>query len=71
VPDWPREPILPGKKSVITVKYDTKRLGVINKQITVLSNAKSSTVVLKIKGNVIENPSESVPEKQPTAPQSK
>lgn len=64
VPSWPREPILPGKKESIKVKYDTGRLGPINKSITVLSNAKTSSVVLRISGNIIQKTEDSaVPEK--------
>lgn len=64
VPSWPREPIMPGKKEVIKVKYDTGRIGPINKTITVMSNGKNSPVVLKITGNIIKKVEEStVPEK--------
>ena len=56
VPTWPREPILPGQSKVIKVKYDTKRLGVINKTIHVYSNATTPSVTLRIKGKVIANP---------------
>ena len=64
VPSWPREPILPGKKEVIKVKYDTKRLGPINKSVTVMSNAKNPTEVLRISGNIVKKPEEStIPEK--------
>lgn len=66
VPKWPREPILPGKSSVINVKYDTRRMGTINKSITVLSNAKTSSVVLSIKGKIIPEPAETMPEKAPS-----
>lgn len=52
VPVWPRQPILPGKSDVIKVKYDTKRIGIINKSIQVYSNATEKTVVLKIKGKI-------------------
>ncbi len=52
VPVWPRQPILPGKSDVIKVKYDTKRVGIINKSIQVYSNATEKTVVLKIKGKI-------------------
>ena len=64
VPSWPRDPIAPGKKSVIKVKYDTNRLGTINKSITVTSNAVNNSVVLHIKGHISEKPAESVPEQQ-------
>src|SRR5690554_6773855 len=39
VPDWPKEPIAPGASAVISVKYDTKRPGPINKSVTITSNA--------------------------------
>ena len=75
VPKWPREPIMPGKSSVISVKYDTRRMGTINKSITVLSNAKTSSVILSIKGKIVPQPTETLPEKAPgtgtTAPQAK
>jgi hypothetical protein len=56
VPEWPREPLLKGKSSSIKVKYDTNRVGQINKYITVLSNAKTGSVQLHIIGNVVEAP---------------
>lgn len=61
VPKWPKEPILPGQSGVINVTYDTKRVGTINKQITVLSNATESTVILNIKGSVLQKPNEVLP----------
>lgn len=64
VPKWTREPILPGQSGVIKVNYDTKRLGTISKQITVLSNAKTDRVVLKIAGTILAEPKEEMPEKQ-------
>lgn len=57
VPEWPQEPILPGKTGVITVKYDTKRSGVINKSVTITSNATNDpTKIIRIKGNVGAKP---------------
>lgn len=64
VPKWPRnKQIMPGESQKIKVTYDTRRLGPINKQITVRSNASNSTVVLRIKGKVIQEPAGS-PQKQ-------
>ena len=51
-PGWPQEPILPGKTASIKVKYDTKRPGPFEKNVTVTSNAKLASVVVKIKGVV-------------------
>lgn len=52
VDGWPKEPIAPGKTATFKVKYDSKRVGKFDKKITVTSNAKSSSVVLTIKGEV-------------------
>jgi hypothetical protein len=65
IPSWPNEPILPGESDVIKVTYKTNRVGNINKTVTVTSNAiKNSTVVLRIKGRVLEQASEALPEKK-------
>ena len=64
VPKWSKEPILPGGKGEIQVKYDTNRVNPIRKTITVISNAETPTVALKIKGNVIDSSKESVLEKK-------
>ena len=65
IPSWPNEPILPGESDVIKVTYRTNRAGNINKTVTVTSNAlKNSTVVLRIKGRVLEQTSEAMPEKK-------
>lgn len=52
VPSWPREPIMPGKKSSIKVHYDTNRVGGISKSITVSTNGNPERVVLSIRGSV-------------------
>jgi hypothetical protein len=54
VPEWPREPVLKGKSASIKVKYDSNRVGPINKTITVVSNASNATIQLRIVGNVVE-----------------
>lgn len=65
VPSWPKEPILPGQSDVIKVTYRTTKVGTINKTVTVTSNAKeNSTVVLRIKGKVLEQVMETLPEKE-------
>lgn len=53
VPTWPKEPIKPGEKASIKVKYDTKRVGPINKSVTITSNASEPTKILRIKGTVV------------------
>lgn len=75
VPEWPKEPIAPGKSAVIKVKYDSKRVGPINKSVTVTSNAGNEpSKVLRIKGNIDAVPSEPttpVKEASPNTPVSK
>ena len=57
VPSYPKEPIAPGASAVITVKYDTKRPGSINKSIKITSNAvNGSEKVIYIKGQVQQQP---------------
>jgi Protein of unknown function (DUF1573) len=52
-PEWSKEPIMPGQKSVIKVGYNTQgRVGPFNKTITVASNAENSSIVLTIRGEV-------------------
>ena len=63
VPSWPDKPILPGDSNVIKVTYRTSRCGSFNKTVTVTSNAiKNSTVVLRIKGRVLDQTTEVLPE---------
>lgn len=64
VPKWSNQPILPGKKGEVQVKYDTNRVSPIRKTITVISNADTPTLALKIKGEVIDSNKESVLEKK-------
>ena len=72
VPKCDTEPILPGAKTTITVKYDTKRPGPINKSVTVSSNAVNTPEkVIRIKGTVETaptTPTSPVKEASPMAP---
>lgn len=56
LPNWPKEPIMPGATAVIDVKYATERVGSFDKTITVTSNAKTASKVIRIKGVVKPNP---------------
>lgn len=54
VPTYPKEPIAPGAKGVIGVKYDTSRAGQsFTKTVTLTTNAVVPTKTLTIKGNVL------------------
>jgi hypothetical protein len=53
VPKCQTEPIKPGATSTITVKYDTNRLGPINKTVTINSNATNKpTMEVKLAGSI-------------------
>ncbi|MFE3846534.1 DUF1573 domain-containing protein [Flavobacterium sp. LB3P45] len=54
VPTTPKEPIAPGAKGIIGVKYATDRVGPFTKTVTVTSNAAGqATKTLTIKGIVL------------------
>ena len=53
VPQWPKEPIAPGKMGKIKVTYDSKRTGNIDKKVTITSNAKTNPKEIFIKGSVL------------------
>lgn len=55
VPTYPKEPIAPGAKAVIGVKYDTSRAGQpFTKTVTITSNAEGMpSKTLTIKGTVL------------------
>ena len=69
VPEWPKEPIAPGAKASIKVKYDTSRQGVINKNVTITSNAvNAAEKMIYIKGNVLPAPESGAPVNNSGAP---
>jgi hypothetical protein len=72
VPKCETEPIKPGGKTSITVKYDTKRVGPINKSVTISSNAANAPEkIVRIKGTVeaaAETPTSPMKEQSTMAP---
>ncbi len=53
VPQWPKDPILPGEKGAIHVTYHTAgRAGAISKEVIITSNAQQPTTTLHIRGTV-------------------
>lgn len=64
VPKKPKGPIMPGETGEISVKYDTNRVNPIRKTITVISNAETPNVALKIKGMVVDSNKTSVLDKK-------
>ncbi|MCB0773021.1 MAG: DUF1573 domain-containing protein [Flavobacteriales bacterium] len=53
VPKCDTAPVAPGASTTITVKYDSSRVGPINKSVTITSNAVNApTKIIRIKGEV-------------------
>ena len=65
VPEWPKQPILPGETNCIKVTYkNTDRPGGFNKYVTVFSNALvNKEIKLHIKGTVEQQPTDAAPMK--------
>ena len=52
--DWPKEPILPGKKGIVKVEFEIlPKVQTINRTVTVMSNSINSPDIYKIKGEVV------------------
>ncbi len=59
VPQWPKEPIPPGKSGVIKVVFDSKgKQGPQSKRVTITANTNPPQSFLTIKGEVTPNKSE-------------
>lgn len=66
VPVWPKEPVAKGQKQTIKVTFNSAgKMGMQDKTVTINSNAKTSPIVLHLKGNVEAPPAPPAP---PTAP---
>lgn len=52
VPEYPREPVAPGEKGELLVKFDGSGRGTVNKSITLTTNTEAGTERLRIKANV-------------------
>ncbi|HDP74669.1 MAG TPA: DUF1573 domain-containing protein [Bacteroidales bacterium] len=57
--EWPREPIKPGERGTITVRYNTLTIGPFRKSIRVFTNSNTEPVLLIIKGEVKPSNTES------------
>lgn len=67
VPDWPKDPILPGEESSIKIRYATDRVGKINKKVTITTND-GKDYFIQLDGEVLNDDTqqESVPLKKPS-----
>ncbi len=55
VPEWPKEPIMPGKSGNIKVKYNSNTVGVFDKTISIYTNVNHTAVNLSVKGEVVRS----------------
>ena len=53
VPEYTKDPVLPGKKGIVKATYNAHNPGVFSKTISVTTD-KGETVVLKISGEVVQ-----------------
>lgn len=54
IPEWPKEPIMPGESGQIKVKFNSdKKPNLQQKQITLVTNTEEGKEILKIKAQVI------------------
>jgi hypothetical protein len=67
VPEWPKEPILPGDKGEIKVVYKPNgQSGIQTKQVTVTANTNPANSILTITGDIQADPN--APKPQPVSP---
>ena len=64
IPKKPEKPIEPGGEGEIEVEYDTKREGLFMKAISVVSNSKNPSTILRIKGEVLPEEGEEEEEEE-------
>lgn len=62
VPTWPQEAIQPGEGGEIAVRYDSNRIGTIDKFVTIISDASGGEKKIFIKGNILPKPVETAPQ---------
>ena len=63
VPTVPKKPIAPGETAEMKVRYDTKRLGNINKTVTLTTNEKNPMKTIRVVGTINPKP-EGTPTKE-------
>jgi len=57
VPEWPKEPIMPGEAGEIKVKFNSYRKpNLQQKQITLRTNTEGGKEILKIRAQVTPSP---------------
>lgn len=57
VPEWPKEPIMPGETGQIKVKFNSyKKPNLQQKQVTLVTNTEDGKEILKIRAQVTPSP---------------
>lgn len=54
VPEWPKEPIMPGETSQLEVRYATNRIGSFSKTIKLTTNENNNGHTITVKGKVLK-----------------
>ncbi len=54
VTDYTKTPIAPGESGTVTASYAAKSTGYFNKTLTVQTNTEAGTIVLRIRGEVVD-----------------
>ncbi|RPH29195.1 MAG: DUF1573 domain-containing protein [Bacteroidales bacterium] len=52
--EYPQQPVSPGAKGSVKAIFNASSIGAFNKAVTVTANISSKTVILNIKGQVVE-----------------
>ncbi len=66
VPEFPKEPIAPGKSATIHVRFDSNgKMGYQDKTATIVSNNRDGAIVLHLKGTVVPKPATPAPGTDP------
>ena len=54
IPEWPKEPIKPGKEGKVNVIFSSEgKSGIQEKSITIITNCEPSTRIVKIKTDIV------------------
>ena len=54
VPEWPKQPIMPGETSEIEIRYATNRIGQFTKTVKITTNEGNDGHTITVKGKVLK-----------------
>lgn len=55
IPAWTKDPIPPGGSGFVKATYNAAAMGAFDKSVTVTANVETGTVMLRIRGEVVQN----------------